>query len=456
MAQTPAIHRAPNDGAWKRYRDELFAQLPERELKAFRAWERTFYAFQLQWLFEPADYALALKSRQIGFSHTTAALATLWAVALGETTTLISVGEREAKEVLEKAKAHAGALRDFGSRWATVRGKDAAEEIRFASGGRLVALPQTSGGRSFSGNVFLDEYAYLQDPEKVWDGASAVTMHGYRLRVASTPNGVGNSFHSLATDPKQNSGYAIHNIPIERAIADGMRVDMDRCWKMAKGDPRIFDQLFRCKFLDGSLQYIPTAAVNECSSADCYVHVGECYAGLDIGHSNDLTALVVVRVGLDGVPVVQAIRTCKRTDYETLRDLVAEAFGRYSLRRLAIDSTGIGTFPAEQLQKSYGSHRIEAVPFTAAVKEDLATTAHAHFIANGVRLPLTDNAIADCEPGGAARLREDVCSIRREVTSAGNVRYDAARTADGHADTAWALFLALHAAKQTGAQKFTR
>lgn len=456
MAAATATYRTPDDIAWRRYRDDLFAQLPAREREAFEAWERTFYGFQLQWLFEPADYALALKSRQIGFSHTTAALATLWAVAMGETTTLISVGEREAKEVLEKAKAHAGALRDFGSRWATVRGKDAAEEIRFASGGRLVALPQTSGGRSFSGNVFLDEYAYLQNPEQVWDGASAVTMHGYRLRVASTPNGVGNSFHSLATDPKQHAGYAIHTIPIERAIADGMRVDVDRCWKMAKGDPRIYDQLFRCKFLDGNLQYISSAAVNECSAADCYTFSGDYYAGLDLGKENDLTALVVVRVGPDGVAVVQSIRTCKRTDSDSLRDLIAESFNRYQWRRLAVDATGIGAFPAEQLQKSYGRQRVEAVTFTQNSKEDLATTMHAYFTASGVRLPLTDAAIVDVDPGGAEALREDVCAIRRIVTSAGNVRYDAPRTANGHADRAWALALALHAAKQPGASKFVR
>jgi phage FluMu gp28-like protein len=435
-----ATYRTPDDVAWKRYRDDLFGQLPTREREAFEAWIRTFYQFQLQWLFEPADYALALKSRQIGFSHTTAALATLWAVAMGETTTLISVGEREAKEVLEKAKAHAGALRDFGSQWATVRGKDAAEEIRFASGGRLVALPQTSGGRSFSGNVFLDEYAYLQSPEQVWDGASAVTMHGYRLRVASTPNGVGNSFHSLATDPKQHAGYAIHTIPIERAIADGMKVDTDRCWKMAKGDPRIYDQLFRCKFLDGNLQYISSASVNECSAADCYTYVGDYYAGLDLGKENDLT-------------VTQSLRTCKRTDTDALRDLVGESWQRYQWRRLAVDATGIGAFPAEQLQKTYGSHRVEAVTFTQNSKEDLATTMHAYFTAGGVKLPLTDAAIADIDPGGAEALREDVCAIRRIVTSAGNVRYDAPRNSNGHADRAWALALALHAVKQPGSSK---
>lgn len=456
------ITRVDTDQTWREYRATILRGLPPSEREAFEQWtddDVAFYGFQLQWLLEPAKLALCNKTRQGGFSHTTGGVGTLWGAYFGETTTIVSIGQRESQEVLEKVRKHSAVLTKSGSRWARIvngAGKGTDTEIRFASGGRVVALPSSSGGRGYSGNIFLDEFAYLQDPEAVWDAAAPSTMHGYRMRVASTPNGVGNAFHRLATDPKSNAAFVYHEIPIERAIADGMRVDMDYLWSLAKGDPRLFDQMFRCKFLDGSLQYIPTAAINECSSADCYVHSGDCYAGLDIGHSNDLTALVVVRVGLDGVPVVQAIRTCKRTDYETLRDMVAEAFNRYSIRRLAIDATGIGAFPAEQLQRSYGSHRVEAIPFTAALKEDLATTAHAHFIAKGVRLPLTDAAIADCEPGGAARLREDICSIRREVTSAGNVRYDAARTADGHADTAWALFLALHAAKQTGAQKFTR
>jgi len=37
-----------------------------------------------------------------------------------------------------------------------------------------------------------------------------------------------------------------------------------------------------------------------------------------------------------------------------------------------------------------------------------------------------------------------LCSIRREVTDAGNVRYDAPHTPEGHADKAWALALALY------------
>lgn len=440
------IRRTKADTVWRDYRDFLLQRFPGRERRAFGAWFKTFYQFQLEWLCEPERFAVCNKSRQTGFSHTTGGLATLWGVAFGETTTLISLAERDSKEVLDKARAHAGLLRDFGSEWARISGKDSAEEVRFASGGRLIALPQTSGGRGFSGNVFIDEYAHLERPEKVWNAASAVTLHGYRMRVAATPNGTGNPFHALCTNPKQNKGWAYHEIPLSRALDDGMRVDINACWKMAKGDPRIFDELFNCKFLDGSLQYIPNAAVTACTTDDLYTYEGEYYAGLDIGRTADLTALAIVRKTQDGVARLQCLLTCKRTDEERLHAFVAYAFSRrYEVRRLCVDSSGLGAFPAEEMQRQYGQLRVEPVVFTQKMKEELATGMHTWFSQTMVRIPADDEALPDGTPGAAELLRNDICSIKREITPAGNVRYDAPHTNEGHADTAWALALALHA-----------
>jgi hypothetical protein len=59
----------------------------------------------------------------------------------------------------------------------------------------------------------------------------------------------------------------------------------------------------------------------------------------------------------------------------------------------------------------------------------------------------------DIEPRAAERLREDICAIRREITTAGNVRYDAPHTDEGHADAAWALALALHACGKAPGKK---
>ena len=147
--------------------------LPAHEFAALKAWVGTFYPFQREWLLETAPHAICNKARQIGLSHTSSAVADLWGVFHGELTTVISIGERESAEVLDKAKKHAQVLQRLGSTMARTVAENATE-IRFESGGRVLALPST-GGRSFTGNVFLDEYAYQEHAAKVWDAAAAVT-----------------------------------------------------------------------------------------------------------------------------------------------------------------------------------------------------------------------------------------------------------------------------------------
>lgn len=436
-------------GQLERYRRAL----PAHECRALEAWLGTFYRFQLDWLLEPSNEAISNKARQIGLSHTTSAVGVVWGAFHGETTTIISVGELESGEVLSKARAHAEVLQRLGSQMARMS-RRSATQVAFESGGRILALPST-GGRSFSGNVFLDEYAYQEHAAKVWDAAAAVTLLGGKLRVVSTPNGVGNEYEKLWRDTadggKLAHRWARHEIPIERAIADGYPVDMAKCWSIAKGDARLFDQLFRCQFLNNAAQYLPTESVDACSSDDLYTHEGEYYAGLDIGRTVDRTVLIVVRAAPGGVRVVQHIETCRRTSADELEAMVARAFQRFDLRRLCVDSSGLGAFPAERMQRKHGRMRVEPVTFTQASKEDLATGLYSAFTERTVKIAKTDDA--GLAAGTATGLRRDLCAIRREITSAGNVRYDAPHTDEGHADSAWALALALHACSGPGRRK---
>jgi phage FluMu gp28-like protein len=342
------------------------------------------------------------------------------------------VGEREALEVLDKAEKHSTALVRLGSKWAKSRTRGS--ELAFDSGGRIIAVPSSSGGRSFSGNVFLDEFAYVERPAEIWDAAAGSTLHGFRMRVASTPNGVGNEFHDLWTNPKANKGWNKHFFPLDRAIAEGMRVDIQDCWKLAKGDPRIFDQLFNCKFLDGEQQYLPTEIVDACAVDDTYCYEGENFGGLDVGKTADLSVLYVVRRDPVGMRWVVDVVRRKRTNKADLDAMVAYAMGEGRCSKLAIDATGIGSFPAEEYQRVFGAHRIEAFTFTNQSKEALAT---------GLYQILNDRAVRYARSD--ALLRNDLLAIRRIITAAGNIRYDAPRTDAGHADNAWALALALHA-----------
>lgn len=232
--------------------------LPKSDFAALEAWSTTFYPFQQEWLLDPSEYAIQNKARQIGLSHTSGALGVIWGAFRGETTTIISKGQLEADEVLEKAQRHAKVLSKLGSRMA-VLGKDAAGEISFASGGRLLALP-SSGGRGFTGNVILDEFAYheAKHDEKVWDAALAVTMLGdFRARVISTPNGVSNKFAEVwRSSAHKEFGWVRHETSIQKAIAQGYPVDIKKCWKLAAGNKLLFQQLFECQFVDPESRFL--------------------------------------------------------------------------------------------------------------------------------------------------------------------------------------------------------
>jgi phage FluMu gp28-like protein len=433
------------------------ARLPKHEVKALARWASTFWAFQQPWLFDTSDMAICNKARQIGTSHSTAAVAVLWGAFHGELTTIISIGQEESDEVLEKCKRHARLLQKLGSTLALTKTMNASEVV-FAGGGRILALP-SSGGRGFTGNVFLDEFGYQEHAGKVWDAAAPVTQLGYRMRVSSTPNGVGNEFHKLWTQARSfGSIWSPHQIPISKAKAEGYRLDMRKLWALAKGDPRIFAQMYECSFLDNELQYIPTDAITQCSSSYSLASLGngEHYAGLDIGRTVDLTVLTVVRM-VKGVRYVVHVESCKRTDWDGLESMVARAFEKYSLRRLCVDSTGLGAFPAERIKKKHSERvdlpkrrpKVECIDFTPNSKEDLATGLYVAFTKKTVQIPKLDQVLgtvgSDVRAGTAEQIATDVAAIRRIVTAANNIRYDAAHTSEGHADHAWSLALGLHA-----------
>lgn len=466
---------APPIPTWHPRLAEFRKVWPESECRALELWCSTFFPYQLDWALDPATFAICCKSRQIGISHTTSFVGVLWGAFLGETTTFISETDVQSMEILDKAKRHARALQMLGSDVADM-GSDNKHHIWFhKTGGQIVALPST-GGRSFSGNVFLDEFAYQKHARKVWDAAIPAALLGdFRVRVVSTPNGVGNEFHDLweiATDPgkkmivdgqEMSIPWSPHLIPLKVAMGQGFPVSLAKCWTMAKHDQRLFDQMFNCSFLDAILQYIPHDVVEACcvDYADLPSH-GNHFAGLDVGKEVDLTVLTVLREW-QGRRWVVHVESMKRTDEDGMHEMVARAFERFRIKRLCVDATGIGAFPAERIKKRHSeaidvSHRrpkVELIDFTLQSKEMMATSLFSAFNDELLKLPRTESSLPqgvwssssgivrqENATGWLGKMKRAVSSIMRVVTDAGNVRYDAPRTAEGHADHAWSLALA--------------
>lgn len=411
--------------------------LPKSELDAIDAWLTTFLPYQVDWILDPADNALYVKARQIGISHATAAVTVLWAILFGDTTTVISIGKDEAKEVLNLAFRHARVLQALGSELANC--KRIGGEIKFDNGGRVIARPSSSAGRGFSGNVFLDEFAYVKNPQEVWDGATAVTTHGYKMRVCSTPNGVGNAFHSLVTNPARNEGWKIHNTNIHQAVAQGSAISVESCRIKAKNDPRVFAQLYECSFLDGNEQYIPTKLVTAAQATkeqfkqDWHADEGEYYAGYDVGLQNDLSVLTILRQDPKGRVWVHEVVCGKRTDWQAQKAAIFNAFTLYPIKKLCVDASGVGHGLVSELTLRLGRQKIEGVVFTLQSKEELATDMYQAFATGMIKIP------------PSPILLQDIVSIRRVITTNGNVVYNAPHNEDGHADRAWSLALAIHA-----------
>jgi phage FluMu gp28-like protein len=133
--------------------------------------------------------------------------------------------------------------------------------------------------------------------------------------------------------------------------------------------------------------------------------------------------------------------TLKRTSFAEHDRVMDGLFERYRVRRLAMDQTGMGEKPVEDAKRRYGESRVEGVLFTSGSKQTLATLGKQGFEDRLIRIPMGDRAI-----------RADLHKLQKVVGPTGNVRFVAEADSTGHADRAWACFLAQSAAANPGAR----
>ncbi len=143
----------------------------------------------------------------------------------------------------------------------------------------------------------------------------------------------------------------------------------------------------------------------------------------------------------DRLSIARLVRTLDRAPFAEQLALARELLSRTwedgtpLVRRAAIDSTGIGAMLAETLAEEF-SPRVEPVAFTAARKEEMAFRTKRRMENQRSLLPDT------------REVRRAFSAVKKLVTPSGNLRFDAVRTAAGHADEFWAKALADHAAAE--------
>jgi phage FluMu gp28-like protein len=403
-----------------------------------------FYPYQQRWGANDSRFKIGMFARQTGKTFTTTfevAKDCQVADLEGRRTrwVILSRGERQAKEAMEEGvKRHCQAI------GAVIRAEETefrgeatyrAMEVIWPNGSRITALPANPDtARGFSANAFLDEFAFHADSRKIWAALFPVISAGWKLRVVSTPNGKNNKFYDLMTgdDPV----WYRQTTDIYQAVAGGLPRNVEEL-RRALDDEDAWAQEYELKWLDEASAWISFELINgvEHDRAGLPEHYegGHCFVGVDIAARNDLFVIWVFEL-IGDVLWVREIIARQRISFAEQDELLDDVFDRYNVLRCCMDQTGMGEKPVEDAIRRHGS-RVEGVLFTGPNKQHLATLGKQRFEDKRLRIPMGDQ-----------KLRADLHKLKKITGATGAPRFVAESDGAGHADRAWACFLAIHAA----------
>ena len=411
----------------------------------------TLYRYQQRWLKDKSRFKLGRFARQTGKTFTTTLELVddvLQAEAEGRKSpwVILSRGERQAREAMEEGvfrhlEAYGRAGSSYGVEeldWYDPETglKRKALQVVLSKLNKITALPANPDtARGFSANVFLDEFAFHADSRKIWTALFPVISAGFKLRVTSTPNGKGNKFYDLSTS--EDAAWSRHVVDIYQAVADGLPRDIDEM-RSALNDEDAWAQEFELKWLDEASAWLSFELINSVEHdhagiSDHYLG-GPCFVGVDIAARNDLFVIWVVEAVGD-VFWTREIIAKRRISFAEQDALLDDVFQRYRVIKCVMDQTGMGEKPVEDAKRRHGSLRVEGVLFTAAAKMMLAIGGKEVFEDRRLRIP-----------AGDTELRNDLHKLKKEVGATGTPRFVADSDSAGHADRAWACFMALHGA----------
>lgn len=428
-----------------------------------------FLSYQERWVRDTSRLKLMEKGRQIGLSWSTAYPTVERTAAKGARWDqwVSSRDEIQARLFLDDCKMWARvfdlAAQDLGEVVIDAGKKLTALALRFASGRCIYSMssnPDAQAGKR--GGRVLDEFALLSDPRQMWSVAYPGLTWGGLLEVISTHRGSRNFFNLLIREVREKGNpkhISLHRVTLEDALAAGFLYKLQQALpadaeqqamdeaayfdfvKSGCADEESFLQEYMCVPGDDDAAFLEYDLIAGCEYPDGQAWelaapkdagpTAELYAGLDIGRQKDLTVLwVLERLGdVLYTRLVLSLRKMSKPEQEKIIWPWLPV-----VRRTCFDYTGLGIGWGDDAQAAFGASKVELVTFTPKVKEALAYPVRGTMEDKKLRIPFDPD------------IRADLRSVAKQTTAAGNVRFTAERTTDGHADRFWALALAIHAA----------
>lgn len=427
-----------------------------------------FLPYQQKWIDDKSRLKLMEKARQIGLS---------WSTAYRVTEVTASVNARwdqwvssrddlQARLFIEDCKMWAKlfnlAARDLGEIVIDDKNKLTAYVLEFANGKRIHSMssnPDAQAGKR--GSRLLDEYALHPDPRKLWTIAYPGITWGGNMEVISTHRGSNNFFNQLIREVRENNNpkqISLHRVTLQDALeqgflyklqeklpADAAEQEMDEAAyfefiKNGCASEESFLQEYMCEPDDDDAKFLDYDLIASCeyNTGESWEYTreqliaakGKLYGGIDIGRKKDLTVLWILEELGDVLYTrkIITLKNMKKPDQEKVLWPYMELF-----MRSCIDNTGLGIGWVDDAQRAFGEYRVEGVTFTTKTKEAMAYPVRGKMQDKKIRIPYLPE------------VRADLRAVTKVTTEAGNIRFTAERTENGHADRFWALALAIHA-----------
>lgn len=328
--------------------------------------------------------------------------------------------------------------------------------LQFANGRRIHSMtsnPDAQAGKR--GPRLLDEFALHPDPRKLWSIAYPGITWGGNMEIISTHRGSYNFFNTLIREAKEGDnpkGISLHRTTLEDALNQGFLFKLQQVLpadderqvmceaeyfdfiKAGCADEESFLQEYMCQPADDDAAFLEYDLIASCEYGRdvdwCQRENGRLYSGVDIGRKKDLTVLWVVEV-LGDVAYTRHVECLQNMRKSEQEKIIWPWFEKSE--RICIDSTGLGIGWTDDAQDQFGEHKVEGVNFTGPTKEALAYPLRGAMEDKKIRIPYDPE------------IRADLRAVTKQTTSAGNIRFTAERTPDGHSDRFWALALVIHA-----------
>ena len=409
--------------------------------------------YQRRWVSDTSRFKIWNKARQAGGSLAAAFGVVDSILADGKDWVLISSGERQALELMKKVHQVADIFADAYQR-ATSKPfplEKKAGSIIFPSGARIIAAPSNPNtARGYSANLLLDEFAFHSDPAAIWTAVFPIITNPLKgklkLQIISTPFGLNNKFADIWFSA--DSKFSRHETSIYNAVEDGLSLNIDEL-RETLADSDAWAQEYECRFCESASLMFPYSLVSSAISSEANGQPeviperpmprqgGSLFVGVDLGRKHDLTVCwTLERIPERGDTPAKLVTleeiVLDRMPYDEQVPIL-ESRLRYA-RHACVDSSGLGGPIHERLAKAF-SH-VEAVHFSQSTKLEIFSRTKRELEARALKLPI------------GSKVSDELQSLQRLVTSQGTVKIFARRTADGHADRATALALAVHASSR--------